>query len=53
MPASHQLLVINGGKKLRANSKDIDKYLKQTIKKCENIHNEKLSIEQRMVLEKS
>jgi hypothetical protein len=52
MPVSHQLMVTNVGRKLRANSTDIDNFLKQTIKKCENIHHEKLSKEQRMVLEK-
>lgn len=52
MPVSHQLMVTNAGRKLRANSTDIDNFLKQTIKKCENIHHEKLSKEQRMVLEK-
>jgi hypothetical protein len=45
-------MVLNEGRKMRANSTDIDKYFKQTIKKCENIHHEKLSIEERMVLEK-
>jgi predicted ribonuclease YlaK len=53
LPASQQIKMLSGGRKLRANSTDIDKYLKHTIKKCETIQHEKFSIEQRMFLEKT
>lgn len=53
LPASQQIKMLSGGRKLRANSTDIDKYLKNTIKKCETIQHEKFSIEQRIFLEKT